>query len=39
MKHPLQIMMDKRRAGENVGIPSYCSANKYVLEAGIGTVK
>lgn len=39
MKHPLQIMMDKRRAGENVGIPSYCSANKYVLETALERAK
>ena len=39
MKHPLQVMMDRRRAGENVGIPSYCSANKYVLEAALERAK
>lgn len=39
MKHPLQVMMDRRRNGENVGIPSYCSANKYVLEAALERAK
>ena len=39
MKHPLQVMMDRRRAGENVGIPSYCSANKYVLETALERAK
>ena len=39
VKHPLQVMMDRRRAGENVGIPSYCSANKYVLEAALERAK
>ena len=39
MKHPLQVMMDRRRAEENVGIPSYCSANKYVLEAALERAK
>ena len=24
MKHPLQEMIDRRRAGEICGIPSYC---------------
>ncbi len=33
MKHPLQEMMDRRRNGELVGIPSYCTANELVLEA------
>lgn len=31
MKHPLQIMMEKRREGITCGIPSYCSANELVL--------
>lgn len=39
VKHLLQVMMDRRRAGENVGIPSYCSANKYVLEAALERAK
>lgn len=38
-KHPLQIMMERRRNGEKVGIPSYCSANKYVLEAALERAK
>ncbi len=32
MKHPLQVMMDRRRKGEKCGIPSYCTANELVLE-------
>ena len=39
MKHPLQVMMDRKRAGEHVGIPSYCSANKYVLEVALERAK
>lgn len=31
-KHPLQIMMDRRRAGEPCGIPSYCTGNELVIE-------
>lgn len=31
-KHPLQIMMDRRRAGEACGIPSYCTGNELVIE-------
>lgn len=31
-QHPLQQMMQRRRNGEIVGIPSYCSANELVLE-------
>lgn len=31
-KHPLQLMMERRRQGEKVGIPSYCTANRLVLE-------
>ena len=38
-KHPLQVMMDRRRNGEKIGIPSYCSANKYVLEAALERAK
>lgn len=38
-KHPLQLMMERRRNGEKVGIPSYCSANKYVLEAALERAK
>lgn len=37
--HPLQEMMERRRNGEKVGIPSYCSANKYVLEAALDRAK
>ena len=32
MKHPLQKMMDRRRSGAKIGIPSYCTANELVLE-------
>ena len=28
MKHPLQVMMEKRRQGIRCGIPSYCTANE-----------
>ncbi len=38
-KHPLQVMMDRRRNGEKIGIPSYCSANKYVLMAALERAK
>ena len=31
--HPLIQMMEKRAGGIPCGIPSYCSANKLVLEA------
>lgn len=31
-KNPMQIMMDRRRNGENIGIPSYCTANELVIE-------
>ncbi len=30
--HPLQEMIQRRKAGENAGIPSYCTANELVLE-------
>lgn len=39
MKHPLQIMMEKRRNGEICGIPSYCSANELVLELALRRAK
>lgn len=39
MTHPLQKMMEQRRNGEKIGIPSYCSANKYVLEAALERAK
>lgn len=32
MKHPLHIMMEQRKSGNLVGIPSYCTANELVLE-------
>lgn len=32
MKHPLVEMIERRRAGETCGIPSYCTANELVLE-------
>lgn len=35
MKHPLQIMIERRRAGEKCGIPSYCTANELALEAAL----
>ena len=37
--HPLHKMVEQRRNGEKVGIPSYCSANKYVLEAALERAK
>ena len=39
MKHPIQLMMEKRRQGINCGIPSYCSANELVLEAALKRAK
>lgn len=39
MKHPLQLMMEKRRQGEICGIPSYCSANELVLEQALRRAK
>ena len=35
MRHPIQTMMDRRRSGLKVGVPSYCSANELVLEAAL----
>ena len=35
MKHPLQEMIERRRAGEKCGIPSYCTANELALEAAL----
>lgn len=35
MKHPLQEMMEQRRAGIKCGIPSYCTANELALEAAL----
>ena len=31
-KNYMQVMMDRRRAGEKLGIPSYCTANELVIE-------
>ena len=31
-KNPMQVMMERRRAGEKIGIPSYCTANELVIE-------
>ena len=39
MKHPIQEMMDKRRQGIPCGIPSYCSANEFVLEMALRRAK
>ena len=39
MKHPLQVMMEKRRQGIRCGIPSYCSANELVLEIALRRAK
>ncbi len=39
MKHPLQLMMEKRRQGIRCGIPSYCSANELVLEIALRRAK
>lgn len=39
MLHPLQEMMNQRRNGEKVGIPSYCTANELVLETIIRRAK
>lgn len=37
--HPLHKMVEHRKNGEKVGIPSYCSANKYVLETALERAK
>ncbi len=39
MKHALQEMMERRKAGEKCGIPSYCSANPLVLEIALRRAK
>ena len=39
MKHPLQVMMEKRRQGIRCGIPSYCTANELVLEIALRRAK
>lgn len=31
-KNPMQKMMERRSAGEKIGIPSYCTANELVIE-------
>lgn len=33
MMNPLHLMKDKRRAGINIGIASYCTANELAIEA------
>lgn len=35
MKHPIQEMMDMRSRGIHCGIPSYCSANEFVIEIAL----
>ena len=35
MKHPIQLLMEQRRNGQNCGIESVCSANEYVLEVAL----
>lgn len=37
--HPLVQMMQRRKEGTPCGIPSYCSANKFVLEAALRRAK
>ena len=39
MKHPLQVMMENRRAGIRCGIPSYCTANELALEIALRRAK
>ncbi len=39
MRHPLQEMMEKRRQGIKIGIPSYCTANELVLEIALYRAK
>ena len=39
MKHPLQVMMEQRRAGVRCGIPSYCTANELALEIALRRAK
>lgn len=39
MLHPLQEMIHQRREGKHCGIPSYCSANEFVLEAVLEQAK
>ena len=33
MKHPIKEILDKRKLGMNTGIPSFCTANRIVIEA------
>jgi len=35
MLHPLKEMMERRKVGITCGIPSYCSANEFVIEAAL----
>lgn len=37
--HPLHQMIAERKGGKKVGIPSYCSANKYVLITALERAK
>lgn len=39
MLHPLQEMINSRKEGRACGIPSYCSANEYVIEAVLEQAK
>lgn len=39
MKHPMQIMMENRRQGSLCGLPSYCTANPFVLEVALRRAK
>ena len=39
MKHPMREMIERRRAGEVCGIPSYCTANELALEAALMRAK
>ena len=35
MKHPLQKLLDTRAPDHPVGLPSLCSANEWVIDAGM----
>lgn len=39
MTNPLKDMVEKRKIGIHCGIPSYCSANKLVIEAALEQAK
>lgn len=39
MTHPLKKMIQEREAGNLVGIPSYCTANEFVLEEALVRAK